>query len=61
MSWSKITPGQEASFWGLKEITIEEYTKAVETLLPLAQGDTGGSRVGDLVLLFGISWLGLAA
>lgn len=34
-----------------KQMTTEEYTDAVKTLLPLAQGDTGGSRVAALVLL----------
>jgi len=35
----------------MKEITLEEYMAGIETLVPLAQGDTGGSRVAAQVLL----------
>ncbi|MBU0945351.1 MAG: hypothetical protein KJ804_12155 [Proteobacteria bacterium] len=34
-----------------KQMTIPEYTEAVKNLLPLAQGDTGGSRIAAMVLL----------
>jgi len=35
----------------LKNISLEEYISGIETLVPLAQGDTGGSRVAAQVLL----------
>lgn len=33
------------------KISIEEYRASVKALLPLALGDTGGSRIAALVLL----------
>jgi hypothetical protein len=35
----------------MNKITIEIYACAVKKLLPLAQGDTSGSRIAALVLL----------
>jgi hypothetical protein len=35
----------------MDKITLEEYRSAVEKLIPLAQGDTSGSRVAAQVLL----------
>jgi len=35
----------------MKKITLEEYMAGIETLVPLAQSDTGGARVAAQVLL----------
>ncbi|AGF80120.1 hypothetical protein UWK_03611 (plasmid) [Desulfocapsa sulfexigens DSM 10523] len=35
----------------MEQIPLDEYIAGVETLVPLAQGDTGGARVAAQVLL----------
>ena len=35
----------------MEQISLDEYITGVETLVPLAQGDTGGARVAAQVLL----------